>query len=85
MMIEQLGIGHCAAGSMIDHIVVMCGISGAFSIALGLLAARSAIRSPCERHRGPDEEGRFSGGRGVIAQNSLAIVDVAEGDPPISN
>jgi asparagine synthase (glutamine-hydrolysing) len=38
----------------------------------------------CQRHRGPDAEGAFVRGRGAIAQNRLAIIDVEHGDPPIT-
>ncbi|MFL5864596.1 MAG: asparagine synthase (glutamine-hydrolyzing) [Solirubrobacteraceae bacterium] len=38
----------------------------------------------CQRHRGPDAEGAFVRGRGAIAQNRLAIIDVERGDPPIT-
>lgn len=38
----------------------------------------------CQRHRGPDAEGTFARGRGVIAQNRLSIIDVKHGDPPIT-
>lgn len=63
----------------------MCGISGAISTSPGL--ARSAIEAQlaCQRHRGPDAEGYFEGGRGVIAQNRLSIIDLVHGDPPIAN
>jgi asparagine synthase (glutamine-hydrolysing) len=37
-----------------------------------------------QRHRGPDAEGAFVQGRGAIAQNRLAIIDVEGGDPPIT-
>jgi asparagine synthase (glutamine-hydrolysing) len=39
----------------------------------------------CQRHRGPDAEGAFVHGRGAIAQNRLAIIDVEHGDPPITS
>jgi asparagine synthase (glutamine-hydrolysing) len=39
----------------------------------------------CQRHRGPDAEGQFDGGRAVIAQNRLSIIDLFTGDPPITN
>lgn len=38
-----------------------------------------------QRHRGPDAEGWFQGGRGVIAQNRLSIIDLTTGDPPMTN
>jgi asparagine synthase (glutamine-hydrolysing) len=38
-----------------------------------------------QRHRGPDAEGWFDGGRAVIAQNRLSIIDLTTGDPPMTN
>ena len=69
----------------IRHIVAMCGISGAVSTTSGV--ARSAVEAQlaCQRHRGPDAEGYFDGGRAVIAQNRLSIIDLLQGDPPITN
>jgi asparagine synthase (glutamine-hydrolysing) len=37
-----------------------------------------------QRHRGPDAEGWFEGGRAVIAQNRLSIIDLSTGDPPMT-
>jgi asparagine synthase (glutamine-hydrolysing) len=70
---------------MIGHSVAMCGISGAVSITPGVAGSAIDAQLACQRHRGPDAEGRFGSGPGVIAQNRLAIIDLAEGDPPISN
>jgi asparagine synthase (glutamine-hydrolysing) len=39
----------------------------------------------CQRHRGPDAEGAFVRGRGAVGQNRLAIIDVAGGDPPLTD
>lgn len=63
----------------------MCGISGA--LATDPAVARVAIdeQLACQHHRGPDAAGRFDGGRGVIAQNRLSIIDLVEGDPPVTN
>jgi asparagine synthase (glutamine-hydrolysing) len=63
----------------------MCGIAGAVEVNPGQLveAVRSQIAT--QRHRGPDAEGWFDGGRGVIAQNRLAIIDLVTGDPPITD
>jgi asparagine synthase (glutamine-hydrolysing) len=70
---------------VIRHIVVMCGISGAVSTTRGLAASAIDAQLACQRHRGPDAEGHFEGGRGVIAQNRLSIIDLVQGDPPITN
>ena len=69
----------------IGHIVAMCGISGAVSTTAGRAGRAIDAQLACQRHRGPDAEGRFGDGDGVIAQNRLAIIDLAHGDPPITN
>lgn len=66
----------------------MCGISGSVQgqanrAAVGVRAV--AAQLACQRHRGPDAEGYFDGGSGVIAQNRLSIIDLVHGDPPITN
>lgn len=38
-----------------------------------------------QQHRGPDAQGHFDGGRGVVGQNRLSIIDLVNGDPPITN
>ena len=63
----------------------MCGISGAVSTTPGLAGGAIDAQLACQRHRGPDAVGQFGESRGVIAQNRLAIIDLAEGDPPITN
>jgi asparagine synthase (glutamine-hydrolysing) len=67
---------------------LMCGISG--SVSARGDDTESAVRAvggqlACQRHRGPDAEGWFGGGRGVIAQNRLSIIDLIHGDPPITD
>jgi asparagine synthase (glutamine-hydrolysing) len=63
----------------------MCGICG-FVTARGDLAAEVVERQlASQRHRGPDAQGFFDGGRGVIAQNRLSIIDLVTGDPPMTN
>jgi asparagine synthase (glutamine-hydrolysing) len=63
----------------------MCGISGAVAAKPGVADEAIAEQIACQRHRGPDAEGFFSGGRGVIAQNRLAIIDLRTGDPPMTD
>jgi asparagine synthase (glutamine-hydrolysing) len=63
----------------------MCGISGAVAAKPGVAEQAIAEQIACQRHRGPDAEGFFSGGRGVIAQNRLAIIDLRTGDPPMTD
>jgi len=62
----------------------VCGIAGFVG---GARTDRDqAIRAQlaCQRHRGPDAEGAFSRGEGVIGQNRLAIIDLEHGDPPVT-
>ena len=63
----------------------MCGIAG--FVDKPRPASEEIIRAQlsCQRHRGPDAEGAFVRGRGAIAQNRLAIIDLEHGDPPITN
>jgi asparagine synthase (glutamine-hydrolysing) len=66
----------------------MCGISGSVWAHGGELERPlQAIKEQlaCQRHRGPDAEGWFAGGRGVIGQNRLAIIDLVRGDPPVTD
>src|SRR3954447_2990769 len=63
----------------------MCGISGAVVAQAGVAEEAIAEQIACQRHRGPDAEGFFSGGRGVIAQNRLAVIDLRTGDPPMTD
>jgi asparagine synthase (glutamine-hydrolysing) len=63
----------------------MCGISGAVSTIPGLASSAVDAQLACQRHRGPDAEGHFGGGSGVIAQNRLSIIDLVQGDPPVTN
>jgi asparagine synthase (glutamine-hydrolysing) len=51
----------------------------------GVADGASEAQLATQRHRGPDAEGYFGGGRGIIAQNRLSIIDLVQGDPPISN
>ncbi|HEX3801324.1 MAG TPA: asparagine synthase (glutamine-hydrolyzing) [Solirubrobacteraceae bacterium] len=63
----------------------MCGICGSVQARPdGLLRAVQA-QLTTQRHRGPDAEGWFEGGRAVIAQNRLSIIDLDTGDPPMTN
>ncbi|HEY2655285.1 MAG TPA: asparagine synthase (glutamine-hydrolyzing), partial [Solirubrobacteraceae bacterium] len=62
----------------------MCGIAGFVGTRQGSADRIIKAQLSCQRHRGPDAEGAFVRGRGAIAQNRLAIIDVARGDPPIT-
>lgn len=62
----------------------MCGIAGFVG---GARSDRDRIirdQLACQRHRGSDAEGAFTHGRGAIAQNRLAIIDLEQGDPPLT-
>jgi asparagine synthase (glutamine-hydrolysing) len=64
----------------------MCGISGAvYEDAEPRRLEIAAAQLACQRHRGPDAAGAFDGGRGVIAQNRLSVIDLLTGDPPITD
>jgi asparagine synthase (glutamine-hydrolysing) len=63
----------------------MCGICGSVQAHSDGLLRVVQSQLAAQRHRGPDAEGAFDGGRGVIAQNRLSIIDLNTGDPPINN
>jgi asparagine synthase (glutamine-hydrolysing) len=63
----------------------MCGISGVVLSRPGDVTRSIGAQLACQRHRGPDAEGYFEGGRGVVAQNRLSIIDLVTGDPPITD
>ncbi len=50
----------------------------------GLVGAVQA-QLATQRHRGPDAEGWFDGGRGVVAQNRLSVIDLKTGNPPMTD
>ena len=64
----------------------MCGIVG---MVRGRDRAVDAelLQRMCDaiRHRGPDEEGRYLGGRAGLAMRRLAIIDLAGGQQPMHN
>jgi asparagine synthase (glutamine-hydrolysing) len=63
----------------------MCGISGSVEAHPDDITRAIAAQLACQRHRGPDAEGWFEGGRGIVAQNRLSIIDLVTGDPPMTN
>src|SRR3954451_22280853 len=63
----------------------MCGISGSVQARPDAVTRGVEGQLACQRHRGPDAEGAFDGGRGVVAQNRLSVVDLLTGDPPITS
>jgi asparagine synthase (glutamine-hydrolysing) len=63
----------------------MCGICGVVGAEPRALTAVVEQQLELLDHRGPDARGHFIGGRGGVAQNRLAIIDLVTGDPPITN
>lgn len=63
----------------------MCGICGLVQARADDASNVIAAQLAAQRHRGPDAEGYFDGGRGIVAQNRLSIIDLVTGDPPIVN
>lgn len=61
----------------------MCGICGAVGRGLDDPVGNVVSQLATQRHRGPDAEGWFHGGPGVIAQNRLSVIDLVNGDPPL--
>lgn len=67
------------------HRALMCGISGSVQARPDDVARAVTAQLAVQRHRGPDAEGHFARGRGVVAQNRLSIIDLVHGDPPVTN
>lgn len=63
----------------------MCGICGVIQQRPDELVRAVASQLATQRHRGPDAEGWFDSGRGVVAQNRLSIIDLETGDPPMTS
>src|SRR4051812_26200679 len=63
----------------------MCGVCGSVQSRPNPVARAVDVQLSCQHHRGPDAEGFFDGGRGVVAQNRLSIIDLVTGDPPVTN
>lgn len=63
----------------------MCGICGVVQARPDDILGDTTLQLATQRHRGPDAEGWFDGGRGVVAQNRLSIIDLVTGDPPMTN
>lgn len=63
----------------------MCGISGVVQERPDQIIGAAAAQIAVQSHRGPDAEGWFDGGRGVVAQNRLSVIDLVNGDPPLCN
>jgi asparagine synthase (glutamine-hydrolysing) len=63
----------------------MCGICGVCAQDARHSAAWLERAIAAMRYRGPDACGRFEGENGAIAQARLAIIDLATGDPPLTD
>ncbi len=63
----------------------MCGICGSVQTHPDAIVEAVVAQLATQRHRGPDAEGYFEGGRGIVAQNRLSIIDLVTGDPPMTN
>jgi asparagine synthase (glutamine-hydrolysing) len=63
----------------------MCGISGVVARDREHVQRTIDEQLRLLTHRGPDAAGRFGGTSGVVAQNRLAVIDLENGDPPITN
>src|SRR4051794_33433170 len=63
----------------------MCGIAGFVQPEPGVALADIEAQLGCLSHRGPDAAGQVGGGRGVVGQTRLAIINLVTGDPPIAN
>ncbi|MBI2797605.1 MAG: asparagine synthase (glutamine-hydrolyzing) [Gemmatimonadetes bacterium] len=66
----------------------MCGIAGIAGAALvASQGGERAVRGMCDRirHRGPDDDGYFTGAAVALGMRRLSIIDVAGGKQPIAN
>ncbi len=65
----------------------MCGIAGFVGSDAARADAESRLRSMLHAitHRGPDDEGRWTGSNAAIGMRRLSIIDVAGGKQPIAN
>jgi asparagine synthase (glutamine-hydrolysing) len=65
----------------------MCGICGAVSFEPDVLLDRSILRRMNDsiRHRGPDDEGYYQDAQASLAMRRLSIIDLQNGQQPISN
>lgn len=62
----------------------MCGIAGAWSASL---PTAETVQTMCNTliHRGPDDEGYITRGSVTLGMRRLSIIDVANGQQPVSN
>ncbi|MBI1314642.1 asparagine synthase (glutamine-hydrolyzing) [bacterium] len=67
--------------------VLMCGITGVIDLCGGSDISQDVLQrmSLAIVHRGPDEHGYFRGGGVGLASRRLSIVDLADGQQPLSN
>src|SRR5688572_24735818 len=65
----------------------MCGIGGMADLSGRRTVPSTVLESMAHamRHRGPDDEGYFQGGRIGLASRRLSIVGLADGHQPVTN
>jgi asparagine synthase (glutamine-hydrolysing) len=63
----------------------MCGICGVVSASGSIDPERVARMSSTLIHRGPDSSGEFADGTAALAARRLSIIDLENGDQPITN
>jgi asparagine synthase (glutamine-hydrolysing) len=65
----------------------MCGIAGFAGYERATGRDERALRAMCDaiRHRGPDDDGMYVGGRVALGMRRLSIIDVAGGHQPMAN
>ncbi|MGH3862598.1 asparagine synthase (glutamine-hydrolyzing) [Actinokineospora sp.] len=64
----------------------MCGLLGLVCPSeMDAVAARSAVGAAmrCQRHRGPDESGTWTGGEAVFGFNRLSMIDIEHSHQPL--
>ena len=65
----------------------MCGICGIYNFTSGEPVNPSLLRAMCGAiaHRGPDDEGIWTGGEAGLGHRRLSIIDLSGGRQPMSN
>jgi asparagine synthase (glutamine-hydrolysing) len=65
----------------------MCGICGIFEPGRDTIVERTVLKAMADTliHRGPDEEGFYSGPGIGLGHRRLSIIDLASGQQPLSN
>ena len=65
----------------------MCGICGYIAFNNNIESKKGLVQKMCEllHHRGPDEEGYYWGTNVALGHRRLSIIDLDEGQQPMSN